>query len=102
MRLIDADKFIDYIGAGHLRGQFTVCFSERNLVDMINKQPTIDAVGIEVLRKQLHREQARLYRDDAEFNKRMGGYNPSSFVAGFNYALECMLGWTTFLNGGRK
>lgn len=42
MRLIDADKFIDYIGAGHLRGQFTVCFSERNLVDMINKQPTIE------------------------------------------------------------
>ena len=42
MRPIDADKFIDYIGAGHLRGQFTVCFSERNLVDMINKQPTIE------------------------------------------------------------
>lgn len=43
MRLIDADAFIRYIDRGHLRSQHELCFSERDVVKMIDKQPTIEA-----------------------------------------------------------
>ena len=41
-RLIDADAFIRYIDPGHLRSQHEVCFSESDVVKMIDKQPTIE------------------------------------------------------------
>lgn len=69
---------------------------------LIEAAPAVDAVEVIALQKQLHREYALLCRTDADFDKAMGGYNPSSFVAGFNYALERMSGWTTSLNGERK
>jgi hypothetical protein len=42
-RLIDADAFIRYIDRGRLRSQHELCFSERDVVKMIDKQPTIEA-----------------------------------------------------------
>ena len=42
MRLIDADKFKKYIDAGHLRSGTEICFSELDIVNMIDKQPTIE------------------------------------------------------------
>ena len=68
----------------------------------VERMPTVDAVEVKDLRKQLLREGTLLYGGNVEFEKKMGGYNPSSFVAGFNYALQRMSGWVTFLDGERK
>lgn len=43
MRLIDADALIRFIDCGHLRSPTEVCFSERDVVGMLEKAPTIDA-----------------------------------------------------------
>lgn len=43
MRLIDADVFKSYIDCGHLRPPTETCFSELEVVRMIDKQPAIDA-----------------------------------------------------------
>ena len=43
-RLIDADALKEYIDCGHLRNPCEVCFSERDVVDLIDARPTIDAV----------------------------------------------------------
>lgn len=42
-RLIYADALKEYIDCGHLRNPCEVCFSERDVVDLIDAQPTIDA-----------------------------------------------------------
>ena len=42
-RLIDADALKEYIDCGHLRNPCEVCFSELDVVNLIDKQPTIDA-----------------------------------------------------------
>lgn len=44
MRLIDADKLIEFIGLGSLRSPTEVCFSEADVCEMIEQAPTIDAV----------------------------------------------------------
>lgn len=46
MRLIDADALIDFIDCGHLRNSLESCFSERDVVDMLESRPTIDAVPV--------------------------------------------------------
>ena len=43
MRLIDADALKSYIDCGHLRPPTETCFSELDVVRMLDKQPTIDA-----------------------------------------------------------
>jgi hypothetical protein len=45
-RLIDADALKEYIDCGHLRSPAEVCFSERDVVDLIDAQPTVDAVPV--------------------------------------------------------
>ena len=40
MRLIDADKLLDFIDVGHLRHPSELCYSEMDLVNMINHMPT--------------------------------------------------------------
>ena len=46
MRLIDADKFIDWLDVGHLRSPSETCFSEVDVKVMIDIQPTIEAVPV--------------------------------------------------------
>lgn len=46
MRLIDADALKSYIDCGHLRPPTETCFSELDVVRMLDKQPTIDAVPV--------------------------------------------------------
>lgn len=46
MRLIDADAIIDFIDVGHYRNPLETCFSERDVVDMIESAPTVDAVEV--------------------------------------------------------
>ena len=47
MRLIDADALIDFIDCGHLRNPGESCFTERDIVDMLEARPTVDAVEVE-------------------------------------------------------
>ena len=46
MRLIDADALIAWIDMGHLRNPLESCFSERDVVDMLESRPTVDAVEV--------------------------------------------------------
>ena len=46
MRLIDADALVDFIDCGHLRNPLESCFSERDVVDMLESRPTIDAAPV--------------------------------------------------------
>ena len=43
MRLIDADALKSYIDCGHLRPPTELCFSELDVVRMLDRQSTIDA-----------------------------------------------------------
>ena len=45
-RLIDADAIIDFIDMGHYRNPLETCFSERDVVDMLEGAPTVDAVKV--------------------------------------------------------
>ena len=43
-RLIDADAIIDFIDMGHHRNPLETCFSERDVVDMLESAPTMEVV----------------------------------------------------------
>ena len=45
-RLIDADALKSWIDCGHLRSPIELCFSEIDVIRMLDKQPTIDAVPV--------------------------------------------------------
>ena len=51
MRLIDADKLIEFIDAGHLRHPGEICFSELDVVNMLNHAPT--AYKLDMVLEQL-------------------------------------------------
>ena len=46
MRLIDADALKSWIDCGHLRPPTELCFSELDVVQILDMRPTIDAVPI--------------------------------------------------------
>lgn len=46
MRLIDADALKSWIDCGHLRPPTELCFSELDVVQILDKRPTIDAVPV--------------------------------------------------------
>ena len=46
MRLIDAEVMKRYIDCGHLRSPTELCFSELDVVRMLDKQPTVDATPV--------------------------------------------------------
>lgn len=58
MRLIDADALKEYIDCGHLRDPGELCFSEIDVVELIDTQQTVDAVPVEYLQRI-----AELYED---------------------------------------
>ena len=43
MRAIDGEALIDWIDPGHLRHPSELCFSELDVVNMINHAPTIES-----------------------------------------------------------
>ena len=45
-RNIDVDALISFIDCGHLRNPLESCFSERDVVDMLEARPTVDAVEV--------------------------------------------------------
>ncbi len=61
MRLIDADKLIDFIDPGHLRQPDKLCFSEIDVVNMINHTPT--AYDVDEVLRQLDEEKKLSYAD---------------------------------------
>lgn len=46
MRLIDADAVISFVDAGHLRNPMELSWSDKDVVDMIESRPTVDAVQV--------------------------------------------------------
>lgn len=54
-RLIDADALIEFIDAGHLRHPSELCFSELDVVNMLNHAPT--AYDVEKVMDQLEENQ---------------------------------------------
>lgn len=42
-RLIDANRIIDFIDCGHLRNPLELCFSESDVVNMLEQAPTVPA-----------------------------------------------------------
>lgn len=42
MRIIDADALVEFIDLGHLRNPLESCYSERDVVDMLESRPTLD------------------------------------------------------------
>lgn len=43
IRLADMDAFKNWIDCGHLRNPTELCFSELDVIRMIDKQPTVEA-----------------------------------------------------------
>lgn len=46
VRLIDADKLIDFIDVGHLRHSGELCYSETEVANLLLHAPTVDAVEV--------------------------------------------------------
>ena len=45
-RLIDANGLIDFIDCGHLRNPLELCFSESEVVNMLDSAPTVPAADV--------------------------------------------------------
>lgn len=45
-RYIDADAVISFVDAGHLRNPMELSWSDKDVVDMIESRPTVDAVPV--------------------------------------------------------
>ena len=69
---------------------------------LMEDAPAVHAVGIEILRMALSREYARLYRIDEEMQKHIGCYNASAFIAGYEYALDWLMGKLPLPGADRK
>jgi hypothetical protein len=54
VRLIDAEKFIEWLDVGHLRSPTTPCMSELDVKKSIELQPTVDAVEVVLCRGCKH------------------------------------------------
>lgn len=70
MRLIDADKLKEYVDIGHLRDPSQLCFSEWDVLTMINNTSTAEAIPIEFIEKKIEtiREYLREHEGEA-FNE---------------------------------
>lgn len=69
---------------------------------LIEDAPFVHAISTNTIERLLNSECARLYRADEKMLERMGGYNPSAFMAGYQYALDCIIGKFTQIKGERK
>ena len=73
MRLIDADALKSWIDCGHLRPPTELCFSELDVVQILDKRPTIDAVPVVHASWMIH------YYDRETYSFKCVPYNESSF-----------------------
>lgn len=89
MRLIDADKLIDFIDPGHLRQPDKLCFSEIDVVNMINHTPT--AYDVDEVLRQLDEEKKLSYADldaCAELGPLQEPEERDDFVIGLKKAIK--------------
>ena len=57
-RLIDANRIIDFIDCGHLRNPLELCFSESEVVNMLEQAPTVPAEVV------VHCRECKHYQED--------------------------------------
>ena len=57
-RLIDANRIIDFIDCGHLRNPLELCFSESEVVNMLEQAPTVPAEVV------VHCGECKHYQED--------------------------------------
>ena len=69
-RLIDADALKEYIDTGHLKDPSQLCFSDWDVLTMINNTSTAEAIPIEFIEKKIEaiREYLREHEGEA-FNE---------------------------------
>lgn len=76
MRLIDADKLIEYIDVGHFRSPNKLCFSEMDVVNMLLHAPT--AYDIDSVLNQLEKLKKIEYDKEDECDE--NGYGDSEQI----------------------
>lgn len=69
-KLIDADKLIEYIDAGHLRNPNELCFSEIDVVNMLLHAPI--AYDLDAVVERLEDEEAQSYNDFEDYAEDQG------------------------------
>lgn len=77
-------------------------YATKEFLALVKKIESGQLVEVKAIQRLLNSECARLYRADEEMIKNMGGYNPSSFIAGYQYALDCIIGKFTQIKGERE
>jgi predicted nucleic-acid-binding Zn-ribbon protein len=88
-RYIDADALKEYIDCGHLRSPAEVCFSERDVVDLIDAQPTVDAVPV-IRCKDCRYYEVYERKYDGSADKR---FKPSICTRAYEYAVAKDPNW---------
>lgn len=89
MRLIDADKFIEWIDAGHLRHPSELVYSEIDVVNLINHQPT--AYDVEAVVRELEKEITRTKEKERQCfmdNNVKMGFCLNGRASAMNFAIE--------------
>lgn len=90
-RLIDVDKLIDFIDSGHLRHPGELCFSEIDIVNMLNHAPT--AYDVDGVVKQLEEEEEYSHADFTNYAEEHGLDSEDDwFYAGLKRAAEIVKG----------
>ena len=87
-----------------LNNSFSEQYEKRGLLttphtatDLIAHGVTVQDDMTELIGRGLDNIYWRIYGKNKEFNERMAGYNPSSFCAGFQYAIQLAKGLLTQL-----
>ena len=68
MRPIDADALINFIDMGHLRNPLEACYSERDVVDMLESRPTITLDDLRPKGRWLHRNNGVAYCSECDID----------------------------------
>lgn len=98
------EKLVELIGQVQDCGCDVTDVVEMNYVEnitladyLIANGATVQADMTELIGRGLDNIYWRIYGANKEFNERMAGYNPSSFCAGFQYAIQLAKGLLTQL-----
>ena len=70
MRLIDADALKEYIDCGHLRDPGELCFSEIDVVELIDAQPTVEVTDKEDFPKGFFEKPRRQATEEKGFDEK--------------------------------
>ena len=88
MRLIDVDGLIEFIDMSHLRSPMEICFSERDVVDMLERRTTVDAVPVVRCRECIQGEVDDLEFPDQYYCHAGYGWNKGDFYCSYGERKE--------------